>query len=153
MHALCTIIARDFNTIQNAMDYYSENEWDYASVGGRYSNLIPVGKNCRLYNGNGWPDLQNGDFPFGERLGANPNCKYTNVARLRNVNRAECVRLASAGCLTPFEPYTLILCHEDGGFEWMDWETAPNEVKYSYREWMEDPRRQSWWMVIVDYHY
>lgn len=154
MHALCTIVASRLSDISAAMEYYQDNAWDYASIGGRYSNLIPVGKKCKdIYAGYGWPDIPRHVFPYPERMEGNENCKYVNVARIRNINQAECQRIRDGGGLSPWEPYTLILCHEDGGFEWMDWEESPRDVRNVYQAFLNDTKRKSWWMAVIDYHY
>lgn len=154
MHALCTIVGSRLQDIESALEYYHENEWDYATIGGRYSNLIPVGKKSKvIHTGSAWPDMEREAFPYPERMQGNENCKYVNIARIRNINQEECLRILQGGGLSPFEPYTLILCHEDGGFEWMDWEESPPEVKAVYRAFLNDTRRKSWWMAVVDYHY
>ena len=154
MHALCTIVTSKLDNIQNILEYYQDDAWDYASIGGRYSNIIPVGKKCKdIHSGCAWPDIGPNAFPYLERMEANENCKYVNVSRIRNINQEECMRIEEHGGLSPWNPYTLILCHEDGGFEWVDWEELPQDVKAVYRTFLNDTRRKSWWMVIIDYHY
>lgn len=155
MHAMCTIVAKTLQQITNCMEYYSsENAWDYVSIGGRYSNLLPVSKKCKkYYAGMGWPDIPLGTFPYPERMAANPDLYYTNIARIRNLNEDEMVRIREGGGLDPFEPYTLIICHDDGGYEWVDIEQIDTGHFVAVQNFLHDAKRQSWFMVVADYHY
>lgn len=155
MHAMCTIIGRTIREIENCIDYYqTENAWDYASIGGRYSNLLPVSKKCKIYHtGIGWPDVPRGIFPYPERMIADPDLYYANIARIRNINMDEVARVREGGGLDPFEPYTLIICHDDGGYEWIDMEEIDNGRFVATQNFLHDIKRQSWFMAIVDYHY
>lgn len=155
MHAMCTIVGRTIREIENCIDYYqTENAWDYVSIGGRYSNLLPVSKKCKVYHtGMGWPDIPRGIFPYPERMIANPDLYYANIARIRNINMDEVARVREGGGLDPFEPYTLIICHDDGGYEWIDMEEIDNGRFVATQNFLHDIRRQSWFMAILDYHY
>lgn len=155
MHAMCTIVGRTIREIENCIDYYqTENAWDYASIGGRYSNLLPVSKKCKIYHtGIGWPDIPRGIFPYPERMIADPDLYYANIARIRNINMDEVARVREGGGLDPFEPYTLIICHDDGGYEWIDMEEIDNGRFVATQNFLHDIKRQSWFMAIVDYHY
>ena len=155
MHALCTIVARNIHEIERCMEYYQQDEaWDYAMVGGRYSNIVPVSKKCKTFHsGGGWPDLPGETFSYGDRLQANPDLKYTNVARIRNINHEERFRIKRAGGLDVFEPYTMILCHPDGGYEWLDLEQMDQAGLDRLSDWLIEPQRQSWFVAVVDYHY
>lgn len=153
MHVFCTAIARNLREISEIMHYYQDDAWDYVGVGGRYANIIPVGKNCKLHGGGGIDmGLQDGIFPFVNNIDPNPDCKYTSVARLRNIDMDECMRLHQRGYLNPFTPYNLILYHEDGGMEFLEWGEMNEQARARYLEWMTAPHRQSWWLVILDAH-
>ncbi len=155
MHAMCTIVARNLSTIERCMNYYSqERTWDYASIGGRYSNLIPVSKKCKTYYaGIGWPDIPHGQFPYPDRMEPNPALQYTNIARMRNIVHDEVVRMAHGGGLDIFLPYTMIICHEDDWFEWLDIDEMGEGQLANLHEVLQQPNKQSWFVAIVDYHY
>ena len=153
MHVLCTVIARSLREVQEVMDYYQDDAWDYVNVGGRYSNIIPVSRRCKLYGGRvAGQELTDGIFPFGPDIDPDPDCRYTSIARLRNVKQGECLRLHERGFLTPFAPYNLILYHEDGGMEFLEWGEMNTQARSRYLDWLAAPHRQSWWMVVLDAH-
>lgn len=155
MHALCTIVARTLREAYDSMRYYSDEQtWDYACVGGRYANLIPVSKKCKTYHdGSGWPELPGDEFPYTDRMNPNPDLKYTNIARIRNINQAERARIIGAGGLDVFMPYTMIICHDDGWYEWLDIEQMGQGQLENLANVLRQPDKQSWFMVVVDYHY
>lgn len=155
MHALCTIVARTLRDAERCMNYYSEEQaWDYVMIGGRYSNLIPVSKKCKTYyTDGGWPELPTGGFPYEGRMAANPNLQYTNVARMRNINHDEIHRMICAGGLDIFLPYTMIICHDDGWYEWLDIDEMGEGQIANLHEVLQRPDKQSWFVIIADYHY
>ena len=155
MHAMGTIVARNLRTIERCVNYYSqEGTWDYASIGGRYSNLIPVSKKCKTYYaGLGWPDIPHGQFPYPERMEPNPDLQYTNIARIRNVVLDEVMRIRQGGGLDIFLPYTMIICQDEECFEWFDIDEMGERQIESLREILQQPNKQSWFIAVIDYHY
>lgn len=77
MHAIISVITRDYKRFPHLLDYYQEQDYfDWYVLGGRYNNLIPVGINSK-------PILANGD----DNIEIDNTTKMVNVARIRNIKR------------------------------------------------------------------
>lgn len=154
MHALCAVVGRTLQDIDRCLQDHQENEaWDYAMVGGRYCNLIPVGKKVKLINSGGWPELPGAtNFPYPERMNANPDCQYTNIARIRNINHDERIRMRDGGGLDILCPYNAIICHPDGGYEWIDIDYGTQDDRDRFTDFVSHPSRSYWYVAVVDYH-
>ena len=156
MHALCTIIAPTIVHINHIVNEYSmRNEWDYCNVGGRYSNLLPISKRTKKAkseeHGIGLEGLVDGEFPYHD-LDANPNCFYTDIARIRQIDFGEIDRLRAHGRLTGLDPYRLIVMTPTGITDFMVDETSPAAMQMM-RDYIRHPAHGYYYAVVIDYHY
>lgn len=149
MHALCTVIARRPSDIYNILQQgVEENKWDYATIGGRYCNIIPIGKNAKGCNRlTGY--LEDGVCPFEQE---NPNCKYVSMARLRNIKVDECDRQSVNHYLSPLAPYSIIINTPMGQVDEMEFDSAD---KASILELINMLRTTygDYYIAAVDYHF
>lgn len=150
MHALCTIIAKRPLDIYDILQQGEENgRWDYATVGGRYNNIIPVGKNAKSHTRFVGGFLQDGICPFEQE---NPNCKYVSMTRLRNVKIDECERQSANNYLSPLAPYSIIISTPMGCVDEMELDSADkasilaliNSLISTYGDY---------YIAVVDYHF
>jgi len=156
MHALCIIVAKSITNIHRFIDDRCEyGDWDYASIGGRYGNIIPVSQKTKdYYAGIHFPFDNEGyaenGFPF-HNIENNLNFKYVSLARVRNIKRNEVARFEANHLINPFHPYSYILETEEGD----------QTEEYSVREcgtdllmdYINDPRHSYYFVAIIDYHF
>lgn len=149
MHALCTIIAKRPSDIYDILQQGEEaDRWDYATIGGRYCNIIPIGKNAKgckrliAY-------LEDGVCPFEQ---GNPDCKYVSMARLRNVKINECERQLASHYLSPLAPYSIIIDTPIGQVDEMEFDSAD---KASILELINTliTAYGDYYIAVVDYHF
>ena len=154
MHALCTVVAKRIEDIQDIMDAKcDEGCWDYATIGGRYDRIIPVSPNTKdIFEGHNFPfnhdDYAENGFPF-HNIGNNLNCKYVSAARVRNINRDEVKRLDDAHLINPLNPYSYIL---DGEFDNAEM-TVEINGQGALLNYINDPKHSYYYLAIIDYHY
>jgi len=156
MHALCTIVAKSIQTINQFInDRCDTGEWDYASIGGRYDRIIPVSPKVKDYfEGINFPfnndEYAENGFPF-HAIENNWDCKYVSVARVRNINREEVRRLNNNNLINPFYPYSYILEDAEGNqsIEYVVGEMGTDILM----DYINDPRHSYYFVAIIDYHY
>lgn len=159
MHKFVAVVTKWPNRVHAIMNNKCESQdWDWAVIGGRYGNLIPVKKNSKDIPGLlTFPEVggDNG-FPF-VGIDNNENLKYVSAARIRNIDRNECNRLKRLGKLNILEPYSVII-DED---EFMEEEfclvqeddTEAMHHLNTYTNYLNRPDRQHWYAIIVDVHW
>ena len=159
MHALCAVITKTKNEVQdiiyNHCDEANEDAyWDYAIVGGRYANIIPVGHNVKTHERQTEPfrDVVLGECPFNGVNNFVPgDCQYVSVARIRNILKHECERQINHGLLSPFKPYTIIISKDGDIIIDTDLEEQGPGVKAEVAGFIET--HPNYYLTIVDYHY
>ena len=159
MHALCAIITKTRDEVQNIIHNHCDEDnenayWDYALIGGRYANIIPVGNNVKNYERQSGPfrDIGLDECPFnGVHDFVAGDCKYVSVARIRNILRAECERQDRYGLLSPFKPYTIIISQNGDIIIDTDLEEQGPGVKAEVMGFIKT--HPNYFLTIVDYHY
>ena len=155
MHALCTVITKNVQNINNIIDNRCEGgDWDYASIGGRYDRIIPVSPKVKdLFEGHNFPfnhdEYAENGFPF-HVIENNLNCKYVSIARIRNINREEVSRLDRANLINPLHPYSYILEGDDGCAS--EEIVVDNEGLDRLLDYVNDPKHSYYYLAIIDYH-
>lgn len=150
MHCLCTLVTRRKEDIDAAIasrcyrdedNEYDFSRWDYAFVGGGYSNIIPANKNSKEVLCLNHPDLMRPPFPEREMR----DYLYTSCCRARNINLQEVGRLYDLGFISVLRPYTIII--EDLELDVDD----PEEEQYDtlYQFILTHP---SYYVTVIDYH-
>lgn len=150
MHMCCTMIVKNYSRFWDiADDKCNEGEWDYYSIGGRYSNLIPVSRRCKnvrdAERGLEW----RGD---GDQYTPNPNLKYVDVARLRNIDKNEVATISLCGFINIFQPYEIMIEQLDGTIRELRLDDCTIEQIRHIYDYLNDPRVQSYYVFIVDAH-
>lgn len=152
MHCFCAVIHKHKRDVYSLIDNWCDEDygrWDYASIGGRYSYCIPVGRNSKLIEG--YVESVH-VLPFGGEIGENPEknekCKYVNMAKIRNINLEEVARMKFDYGLSIANPYSYVLIREDDNYEDVDEITNTNDV------WqiLNMPQYQGWYITAIDYH-
>ena len=155
MHALCTIVAKNMRLVNNIMNEMCDcGNWDYYTIGGRYINCIPVRKNTKQLFPSPVPidvPIEVNGFPYADTLQNNPNCKYVNVARVRNIDIQEMQRLDDMHLLNAYKPYSFILCENENEC-WQE-RLIENEGNLRLLEFIREPRHSFYYVVTVDYHF
>lgn len=151
MHAMATVFTKNYRRIGSIINQYCENgQWDYASIGGRYWGLIPVNENVKdILPAETFGMPRERDFPLAEGEPA-PHTKYVSCARFRNINLEEAGRLAGIMGYGVLTPYTLII-DRDGELIEIDGGDIGHMIEA--REFVNQPHRSYWYMIVVDYHY
>lgn len=148
MHCFCMIIHRkkqDLRTLFNKWCDEDNGRWDYAMIGGRYRNIIPVSILTKSL------DPSASAHPFDNPdYGGDPNCKYVDVARVRNINLEEAMRMEGEHEISVLHPYSLVIAdYEYGNDDPYEQELPPGTNIYDI---LTMPRYQSWYATAVDYH-
>ena len=148
MHCFCLVIHKkqqDLHTLLNSWCDENNGRWDYASIGGRYRNIIPVSILTKSLD----PSVSAHPFDNPD-YGGDPHCKYVDVARVRNINIDEAIRMRDEHELSVLHPYSFIIAD----YMWGD--DDPIEVELARDADMYDiltnPKYQSWYITAVDYH-
>lgn len=149
MHYCYAIVTKKYDkAIDIADDRCDSGEWDYYDIGGRFSGLIPVSKKCKPVRMEGNGLWRNGT----ELYDINPNMRYTNVARLRNVNRNEIFNIQACGYLNIFSPYGIIMEQLDGSIRELILEDANASELRVIHDYLNDERTQSFYIFVIDIH-
>ena len=148
MHCFCVIIhkkRRDLRTLFDDWCNEDNGRWDYAMIGGRYRNIIPVSILTKSI------DPAASAHPFDNPdYGGDPNCKYVDVARVRNVNIDEAIRMGGEHEISVLCPYSFVIADYDyDGNEPYEQE-LPRGM--DIRDLLMMPKYQSWYITAVDYH-
>lgn len=146
MHALCTLITERTDNIDRILDERcftedGDGEWDYAMVGGRYNNLIPIKKASKRL-------LDTPTEPEDIRLQHYDN-RFVSVAKIRTIDTDTLNDMYSRLYLNPLNPYRLLI--PDEGIDIEDIRQQDDEVATMILEYMK--LHPTHIMVIVDYHY
>ncbi len=149
MHALCTIIAKNRNIIYEVMENYTYNEdtgdgeWDYALIGGRYENLIPLRRNAKNKLDYSTP---HGQLPT--RLQEYPN-EFVSIAKNRSVDVLAMCDIVESGYITALVPYRLII--PELGIDEQDIPAGDRDMAGFILEYMRQHPTHT--IAVVDYHY
>jgi len=154
MHALCAVIGRNLHDIHQMIDYRCDcGDWDYASIGGRYENTIPVHKNSIDRFRNYYPEANNlpeNGFPY-PTIDNNPNCKYFSVARIRQIDLQECMRITQESLVNVSRPYSILVHFLDDSYsDFIEDEVIALSV---WNTIVTNPRYSGYYVAVVDYHY
>ena len=156
MHAVCTVVTKNLHMITDIIENKTnDGDWDYANIGGRYSNSIPVKKNTKNlfrnmglnieeYYPNGYP------YYYTQYLTNNNDCKYVSVARLRNIDLEEMRLLRANNLLDPFNPYRYILCENEDNYNEFETNQHGNELLLDF---IHEPRHSFYYVAVIDYHF
>lgn len=152
MHAIATIVTPRPSRVYSIMEQYCDShEWDYASIGGRYHGMIPVGENVKRILRTEFDRQHETDDEFQFRPDEFPHkekTKYYSCARLRNIDLEEVDHLETFARYGVFNPEMFIVD---------DLETGP--ASYPGRMGREIIntlllRKRDWWyVVVIDYHF
>jgi hypothetical protein len=149
VHLFYTLIIKNRGRLYDiGDDKCNEDEWDYYTIGGRYANLLPISKRCKMYH----QDLSPIWVWDTENYHGNTNLHFVNIARLRNIDRTELLRMDVAGCINPFQPYVIIVEQLDGTLKEMKPEDMSPIEETWLRNYLNDPRVQSYYAVLLDVH-
>lgn len=149
MHALCTIIAKNRDIINEVLETYvydeetGNGEWDYALIGGRYKGLIPVKKNTRSFLDR--PE-ERCDLP--SRLQEYDN-EFVSMAKNRTVDVLAMSDIVLSGYITALTPYRLIV--PEMGMDTQDIRPGDEEIANFILSYMRQHPTHT--IAIVDYHY
>lgn len=150
MHIMCLILAKTHRRIREFIsERLNEGDWDYFDIGGRYGNIIPVSQKCKNYCA---ADVGNGMWIQPYVYAPLPGIKYVNVTRCRNIQHNECSRMLTTNAPSIYKPHELIIERPDGQmYSIQNNDNHPintNEIIALLGE----PRHQSYFVYIIDYH-
>ena len=149
MHCFCLIIHKKKRDLTELFeDWCDENvgHWDYAMIGGRYAGVIPVSLAVKPvgHQVEAPTRFNNPDY------GANPECKYVSMARVRNVRLEEAAAMEGEHEISVLHPYSFaIVDYEYDHDEPIEIELARDTDMYDI---LTSPKYQSWYVTAVDYH-